>query len=189
MSGGNRVDNLQKVTFKIYSRQLFISISRLKEWVLGKAIGVGGFGELYLASAKLPDGQLSPKNYVIKVSRFEIICSKSQPSFSHCPPISAIVFVLTKEINILRHLVNKYSFDVEASLQTISSFTSSLRPCCTSAGFWDWIFHAVLSDCEIKSFRSHSGIRFWNSYYVSVFIYNVFIFNCTFIKSKQLIKL
>ena len=67
---GNRVDYLQKVTFKIYSRQLYISISRLKEWVLGKAIGVGGFGELYLASAKLPGGQLSPKNYVIKVSRF-----------------------------------------------------------------------------------------------------------------------
>ena len=139
---GNRVDYLQKVTFKIYSRQLYISISRLKEWVLGKAIGVGGFGELYLASAKLPDGQLSPKNYVIKVSRFEIICSgsKSQPTFSHCPPFTAIVFVLTKEINILRHLVNKYSFDVEASLQTTSSFISSLRPCCASAGLWNKIF-------------------------------------------------
>ena len=44
-----------------------------KEWVLGKPIGLGGFGELYLASLKLPSGQLSPENYVIKVCSFVIL--------------------------------------------------------------------------------------------------------------------
>lgn len=37
-----------------------------QEWVLGKAIGVGGFGELYLASCK-QNGKLSPENFVIKI--------------------------------------------------------------------------------------------------------------------------
>ena len=39
-----------------------------KEWVLGKAIGVGGFGELYLASSK-QNGKLSQENFVIKVRK------------------------------------------------------------------------------------------------------------------------
>jgi len=36
------------------------------EWVLGKAIGVGGFGELYLAAAAT-NGKLSNEDYVIKI--------------------------------------------------------------------------------------------------------------------------
>ena len=39
-----------------------------QEWILGKPIGVGGFGELYLASFKGPDGNISAEKYVIKVS-------------------------------------------------------------------------------------------------------------------------
>jgi len=38
-----------------------------QKWVLGKPIGVGGFGELYLASFKGADGKLSPEKFVIKV--------------------------------------------------------------------------------------------------------------------------
>ena len=39
-----------------------------QKWVLGKAIGVGGFGELYLASYQSKDGKLSPEKFVIKVN-------------------------------------------------------------------------------------------------------------------------
>ncbi len=39
-----------------------------QEWVLGKPIGLGGFGELYLAALKT-NGLLSPENYVIKVGK------------------------------------------------------------------------------------------------------------------------
>ena len=39
-----------------------------QEWLLGRPIGVGGFGELYLASFKGPDGMISAEKYVIKVS-------------------------------------------------------------------------------------------------------------------------
>ena len=39
-----------------------------QEWVLGKPIGMGGFGELYLAAFKGPDGKISAEKYVIKVS-------------------------------------------------------------------------------------------------------------------------
>ena len=35
-----------------------------KDWILGKAIGVGGFGELYLAASRQNS---SAQNYVIKV--------------------------------------------------------------------------------------------------------------------------
>ena len=50
-----------------------------QEWVLGKPIGVGGFGELYLASFKGQDGKISAEKYVIKVcggasGRHEIQC-------------------------------------------------------------------------------------------------------------------
>lgn len=38
-----------------------------QQWVLGKAIGVGGFGELYLASYRSPDGKSSPEKFVVKV--------------------------------------------------------------------------------------------------------------------------
>jgi len=38
-----------------------------QEWVLGKPIGVGGFGELYLAAFKGPEGKISAEKYVIKV--------------------------------------------------------------------------------------------------------------------------
>jgi len=38
-----------------------------QEWVLGKPIGMGGFGELYLAAFKGPDGKISAEKYVIKV--------------------------------------------------------------------------------------------------------------------------
>jgi len=38
-----------------------------QKWVLGKAIGVGGFGELYLASFLSPDGKTSPEKFVVKV--------------------------------------------------------------------------------------------------------------------------
>merc|ERR1712051_582611 len=38
-----------------------------QQWVLGKAIGVGGFGELYLAAFRNPDGKLSPEKFVVKV--------------------------------------------------------------------------------------------------------------------------
>ena len=44
-----------------------------QKWVLGKPIGVGGFGELYLASYKGPDGSVSPEKYVIKVSLREFL--------------------------------------------------------------------------------------------------------------------
>lgn len=40
--------------------------SAKQEWVLGKPIGLGGFGELYLAALKT-NGLLSPENYVIKI--------------------------------------------------------------------------------------------------------------------------
>ena len=50
-----------------------------QEWVLGRPIGVGGFGELYLASFKGQDGKVSAEKYVIKVcggasGRHEIQC-------------------------------------------------------------------------------------------------------------------
>lgn len=38
-----------------------------QQWVLGKPIGVGGFGELYMAAFKSPDGALSPEKFVVKV--------------------------------------------------------------------------------------------------------------------------
>jgi len=38
-----------------------------QKWVLGKPIGVGGFGELYLASYQSKDGKTSPEKFVIKV--------------------------------------------------------------------------------------------------------------------------
>ena len=38
-----------------------------QRWVLGKPIGVGGFGELYLASYQSSDGKTSPEKFVIKV--------------------------------------------------------------------------------------------------------------------------
>jgi len=38
-----------------------------QKWVLGKAIGVGGFGELYLAAFLSPDGKTSPEKFVVKV--------------------------------------------------------------------------------------------------------------------------
>jgi vaccinia related kinase len=38
-----------------------------QQWVLGKPIGVGGFGELYVASFRNPDGKLSPEKFVVKV--------------------------------------------------------------------------------------------------------------------------
>jgi len=38
-----------------------------QKWVLGKAIGVGGFGELYLASFLSSDGKTSPEKFVVKV--------------------------------------------------------------------------------------------------------------------------
>jgi len=40
--------------------------STKQEWVLGKPIGLGGFGELYLASSRV-DNKLSPEDYVIKI--------------------------------------------------------------------------------------------------------------------------
>jgi len=38
-----------------------------QQWVLGKPIGVGGFGELYMAAFKSPNGALSPEKFVVKV--------------------------------------------------------------------------------------------------------------------------
>lgn len=38
-----------------------------QEWELGPAIGLGGFGELYLAARRQPDGSSSPQHFVIKV--------------------------------------------------------------------------------------------------------------------------
>ena len=38
-----------------------------QQWILGKAIGVGGFGELYLAAYRSADGKISPEKFVIKV--------------------------------------------------------------------------------------------------------------------------
>lgn len=38
-----------------------------QQWVLGKPIGVGGFGELYMAAFKSPNGDLSPEKFVVKV--------------------------------------------------------------------------------------------------------------------------
>jgi len=38
-----------------------------QKWVLGKPIGVGGFGELYLAAFLSPDGKTSPEKFVVKV--------------------------------------------------------------------------------------------------------------------------
>jgi len=38
-----------------------------QQWILGKAIGVGGFGELYLAAYRSTDGKTSPEKFVIKV--------------------------------------------------------------------------------------------------------------------------
>jgi len=38
-----------------------------QQWVLGKPIGVGGFGELYMAAFRSPDGGLSPEKFVVKV--------------------------------------------------------------------------------------------------------------------------
>ena len=50
-----------------------------QEWILGKPIGVGGFGELYLASFKGPEGNISAEKYVIKVSQeLPIVCIKDQ---------------------------------------------------------------------------------------------------------------
>ena len=40
-----------------------------QQWVLGKPIGVGGFGELYLASYQSKDGKTSPEKFVIKVNK------------------------------------------------------------------------------------------------------------------------
>merc|ERR1719347_1153730 len=38
-----------------------------QKWVLGKAIGVGGFGELYMASFLSKEGKKSPEKFVVKV--------------------------------------------------------------------------------------------------------------------------
>lgn len=38
-----------------------------QQWVLGKPIGVGGFGELYMASFRSKDGKKSPEKFVVKV--------------------------------------------------------------------------------------------------------------------------
>jgi len=38
-----------------------------QQWVLGKAIGVGGFGELYMASFLSKEGKKSPEKFVVKV--------------------------------------------------------------------------------------------------------------------------
>lgn len=38
-----------------------------QQWVLGKPIGVGGFGELYMAAFRNPDGVLGPEKFVVKV--------------------------------------------------------------------------------------------------------------------------
>lgn len=38
-----------------------------QQWVLGKPIGVGGFGELYMASFLSKDGKKSPEKFVVKV--------------------------------------------------------------------------------------------------------------------------
>ena len=43
-----------------------------QKWVLGKPIGVGGFGELYLASYQSKDGKTSPEKFVIKVRNIKI---------------------------------------------------------------------------------------------------------------------
>ena len=43
-----------------------------QKWVLGKPIGVGGFGELYLASYQSKDGKTSPEKFVIKVRNLKI---------------------------------------------------------------------------------------------------------------------
>ena len=43
-----------------------------QKWVLGKPIGVGGFGELYLASYQSKDGKTSPEKFVIKVRTIKI---------------------------------------------------------------------------------------------------------------------
>ena len=42
-----------------------------QKWVLGKPIGVGGFGELYLASYQSKDGKTSPEKFVIKVRKIK----------------------------------------------------------------------------------------------------------------------
>ena len=42
-----------------------------QKWVLGKPIGVGGFGELYLASYQSNDGKTSPEKFVIKVRKLK----------------------------------------------------------------------------------------------------------------------
>ncbi len=34
---------------------------------MGPPIGLGGFGELYLAAERLPDGSISSQHFVIKV--------------------------------------------------------------------------------------------------------------------------
>jgi hypothetical protein len=49
----------------------------VQEWVLGPACGLGGFGELYLAARRLPDGSISPQHFVIKVTA----TITQQPSF------------------------------------------------------------------------------------------------------------
>ena len=38
-----------------------------QQWVLGKPIGVGGFGELYMAAFRSPNGDLGPEKFVVKV--------------------------------------------------------------------------------------------------------------------------
>lgn len=38
-----------------------------QQWCLGKPIGVGGFGELYMAAFRSPNGALSPEKFVVKV--------------------------------------------------------------------------------------------------------------------------
>ena len=44
-----------------------------QKWVLGKPIGVGGFGELYLASYQSNDGKTSPEKFVIKVRNLKYL--------------------------------------------------------------------------------------------------------------------
>ena len=58
-------DTIKQVMFTAYKKVNSILIPQ--QWVLGKAIGVGGFGELYLASYRSPDGKSSPEKFVVKV--------------------------------------------------------------------------------------------------------------------------
>ena len=61
--------------------EIVVDVVNRQEWVLGRSIGKGGFGEIYLASRSPKGGGVKDRDYVIKIVSNAPKCPNSLINF------------------------------------------------------------------------------------------------------------